>query len=96
MFRDILGFRVAVKNDEAYCTMSMTAFGESTDSGAFFKGKPFVGELECAFLMRSYRPENGKWQTADSIGYSDGWNQLAYCNNGVTSCEKSSKRSSRT
>ena len=59
MFRDILGFRVDVKNDEAYCIMSMTAFGESTDSEVFFTGKPFVGDLGYAFLMRSYRPENG-------------------------------------
>ena len=85
MLNDMLGNTVAVKNDEAYCTTSMTAFGESTDSGAFFTGKPFVGELGYAFLMRSYRPENGKWQTADPMGYPDGWNQLAYCNNGVTS-----------
>ena len=85
MLNDRLGNTVAVKNDEAYCTTSMTAFGESTDSGAFFTGKPFVGELGYAFLMRSYRPENGKWQSTDPLGYPDGWNQLAYCNNGVTS-----------
>ena len=85
MLNDMLGNTVAVKNDEAYCTTSMTAFGESTDSGAFFTGKPFVGELGYAFLMRSYRPENGKWQTADPLGYPDGWNQLAYCNNQATS-----------
>jgi uncharacterized protein RhaS with RHS repeats len=28
----------------------------------------------------------GKWQTSDPLGYPDGWNNLAYCNNGVTSC----------
>jgi hypothetical protein len=27
----------------------------------------------------------GKWQTADPLGYPDGWNNLAYVNNGVTS-----------
>ena len=86
MFNDRLGSTVAVKGDESYSMTSMTAFGESGDSGAFFTGKPFIGELGYAFLMRSYRPENGKWQTADPMGYPDGWNALAYCNNGVTSC----------
>ena len=30
-----------------------------------------------------YTDQDGlaKWQTADSMGYPDGWNQLAYCNN---------------
>ena len=35
--------------------------------------------------MRNYRAGLAKWQTADHMGYPDGWNQLAYCNNGVTS-----------
>lgn len=35
--------------------------------------------------MRNYRAGLGKWQTADPLGYPDGWNALAYCNNGVTS-----------
>ncbi len=34
--------------------------------------------------MRNYRAGLAKWQTADPMGYPDGWNQLAYCNNGVT------------
>ena len=85
MFNDRLGSTVAVKGDESYSMTSMSAFGESSDSGAFFTGKPFIGELGYAFLMRSYRPENGKWQTADPMGYPDGWNQLAYCNNHATS-----------
>ena len=85
LFNDMLGSTVAVKGDEGYSTMSMTAFGESSDSGAFFTGKPFIGELGYAFLMRSYRPENGKWQTADPMGYPDGWNNLTYCNNHATS-----------
>ena len=34
--------------------------------------------------MRNYRSELGKWLTADPMGYPDGWNQLAYCGNGVT------------
>lgn len=34
--------------------------------------------------MRNCRAGLAKWQTADPMGYPDGWNQLAYCNNGVT------------
>ena len=85
MLNDMLGSTVAVKGDEGLGMTSMTAFGESGDPNAFFTGKPFIGEIGYAFLMRSYRPENGKWQTADPMGYPDGWNNLAYCNNGVTS-----------
>jgi hypothetical protein len=33
--------------------------------------------------MRNYRAGLAKWQTADPMGYPDGWNQLAYCNNSV-------------
>ena len=84
LFNDMLGSTVAVKGDEGYSTMSMTAFGDNGNPDAFFTGKPFVGELGYAFLMRNYRPEHGKWQTADPIGYPDGWNNLAYCNNEVT------------
>ncbi|MDR0933089.1 MAG: hypothetical protein LBM70_08755, partial [Victivallales bacterium] len=40
-----------------------------------------IGELGYAFLFRNYRPEQGKWQTADPLGYPDGWNNLAYVNN---------------
>ncbi|MDR0933451.1 MAG: hypothetical protein LBM70_10610, partial [Victivallales bacterium] len=43
-----------------------------------------IGELGYAFLFRNYRPEQGKWQTADPLGYPDGWNNLAYVNNGVS------------
>ena len=62
----------------------MTAFGESDNVDAFFTGKPLVGELGYAFLFRNYRPEQGKWQTADPLGYPDGWNNFAYVNNAVT------------
>ena len=51
---------------------------------ALFTGKPHVDGLGYAFLFRNYRPGLGKWQTADPLGYPDGWNQLAYCGNGVT------------
>ncbi len=49
----------------------------------FFTGKPLVGELGYAFLMRNYRSDTGKWQTSDPLGYPDGWNNYAYCNNNV-------------
>jgi uncharacterized protein RhaS with RHS repeats len=42
--------------------------------------------LGYAFLFRNYRPELGKWQTSDPLGYPDGWNNFAYCNNWVISC----------
>lgn len=49
--------------------------------GAFFTGKPHVDGLGYAFLLRNYRPDHGKWLTADPLGYPDGWNNLAYCGN---------------
>ena len=75
-----------------YTAAALTAFGEplpgqgvgAPSSGAFFTGKPSVPGLGYAFLLRSYRPDLAKWQTADPFGYPDGWNQLAYCNNEVT------------
>ena len=50
----------------------------------FFTGKPMVEGLGHAFWMRNYRAGLAKWQTADPLGYPEGWNQLTYCNNGVT------------
>ncbi len=38
---------------------------------------------EACTVDYNYRADLGKWQTADPLGYPDGWNQLAYCNNGV-------------
>ncbi len=75
-----------------YTAAALTAFGEPLPgqgagvpaSGAFFTGKPSVPGLGYAFLLRSYRPDLAKWQTADPFGYPDGWNRLAHCNNGVT------------
>ncbi len=65
----------------------MTLFGETPDGQAqgFFTGKPHVDEFGYAFLFRNYRPDKAKWQTADPLGYPDGWNALAYVNNGVSS-----------
>ena len=84
MFNDMLGTTLGIKGND-FTRTNLTAFGENLDAGdkAFFTGKPLVGELGYAFLFRNYRPEQGKWQTADPLGYPDGWNNFAYVNNGV-------------
>jgi hypothetical protein len=51
-----------------------------------YTGKPYIGELGYAFLFRNYRSDYGKWQTTDPLGYPDGWNNLAYCNNMFSFC----------
>ena len=85
-FNDALGTTVGAKKDGKYSAAVLTAFGEGTDADkAFFTGKPMVEGLGHAFLMRNYRAGLAKWQTADPMGYPDGWNALAYCENGVTS-----------
>ena len=81
LFNDMLGNTLGVKDQDSYHPIKMTAFGESENVDAFFTGKPLVGELGYAFLFRNYRPEQGKWQTADPLGYPDGWNNFAYVNN---------------
>ena len=80
MFNDMLGSTLNIGGK----AVNMTAFGESTDPNAMYTGKPYIGELGYAFLFRNYRSDYGKWQTSDPLGYPDGWNNLAYCNNGVT------------
>ena len=96
-FNDALGTTVGAKKDGKYSAAALTAFGERLDNAdgtspairslgeGWFTGKPYVEGLGHAFLMRNYRAGLAKWQTADPMGYPDGWNQLAYCNNGVTS-----------
>ena len=49
------------------------------------RATPKVEGLGYAFLFRNYRPELAKWQSSDPLGYPDGWNNLAYVNNHVTS-----------
>lgn len=83
-FNDILGTTLGVKTKKGarrYRASTLTAFGAG--DAAFFTGKPQVLGLGRAFLFRNYRPDLGKWQTADPLGYPDGWNQLAYCRNEV-------------
>jgi RHS repeat-associated protein len=86
LFNDQLGSTLGAKGADGFKPVARTAFGETEGSGAdeFFTGKPNVADLGYAFLLRNYRPEHGKWQTADPLGYPDGWNNLAYVNNGVT------------
>ena len=96
-FNDALGTTVGSKSNGKYSAAALTAFGERLDNvgstspairslgEGWFTGKPYVEGLGHAFLMRNYRAGLAKWQTADPMGYPDGWNQLAYCNNGVTS-----------
>ena len=77
MFNDMLGSTLNIGGK----AISMTSFGESADTNIMYTGKPYIGELGYAFLFRNYRSEYGKWQTADPLGYPDGWNNFAYCNN---------------
>ena len=84
LFNDMLGSTLGSHSDEGYTPVRMTAFGETEDESAMFTGKPYIGELGYAFLFRNYRPEQGKWQTTDPLGYPDGWNNFAYCNNQST------------
>jgi RHS repeat-associated protein len=92
-FNDALGTTVGAKKDGKYSAAALTAFGEDltvhsptpTQNSNFFTGKPFVEGLGHAFLMRNYRAGLAKWQTADPMGYPDGWNQFMYCRNIVSS-----------
>ena len=81
---------VGAKSGKTYSAATLSAFGEDLNHhsstshfNSFFTGKPHVAGLGHAFLMRNYRAGLGKWQTADPLGYPDGWNQLAYCGNKV-------------
>ena len=95
-FNDILGTTVGAKTKgRKYTPAALTAFGETIENGivrstptpstytSFYTGKPHVAGLGHAFLFRNYRAGLAKWQTADPIGYPDGWNKLAYCGNEV-------------
>ena len=89
-FNDMLGTTVGAKKDGKYSAAALTAFGERLDNvdstspairslgEGWFTGKPYVEGLGHVFLMRNYRAGLAKWQTADPMGYPDGWNQLAY------------------
>ena len=91
-FNDMLGTTVgSTTKGRKYSAAALTAFGERLDNAdttspairslgeGWFTGKPYVEGLGHAFLFRNYRASLAKWQTADPLGYPDGWNQLAYC-----------------
>ena len=75
---DMLGTTVGAKKGRRYSAAALTAFGENGSRHTFFTGKPQVDGLGHAFLFRNYRAGLAKWQTADPLGYPDGWNAMAY------------------
>ena len=90
LFDDMLGNTLGVKDGEKFSAIDRDAFGELKPGEKpnlavnFFTGKPEIDGLGYNFLFRNYRADLGKWQTTDPLGYPDGWNNLAYVNNGVT------------
>ncbi len=85
IFTDILGTSMGKVSGNGYSAIDKTSFGADTsDKLSFFTGKPYVDGLGYAFLFRNYRADMGKWQISDIIGYPDGWNNFAYCNNDIT------------
>ena len=85
MLNDILGSTIGIRDGEKMTPVAMTAFGETQDPNALFTGKPHVQDLGYTFRFRNYRADQGKWQSADLLGYPNGWNPLAYCHNKITS-----------
>ena len=87
IFTDMLGTSIGKVSGNGYSAIDKTSFGADTsDKSSFFTGKPYVEGLGYAFLFRNYRADMGKWLTQDLIGYPDGWNNFAYCNNSILSC----------
>lgn len=82
--RTAFGEQLSNSSTPALSNFSNDLSGEALAKSDFFTGKPQVEGLGYSFLFRNYKPEIGKWQTSDPIGYPDGWNNFAYCNNGVT------------
>ena len=86
----MLGSSLGAVENGAFSEVRKTSFGEqlsnsstselSNFSSDFFTGKPNIEGLGYSFLFRNYKPETGKWMSADPIGYPNGWNNLAYCN----------------
>lgn len=85
IFTDMLGTSLGKVDKNGYSVIDKTSFGADTfDMSSSFTGKPYVENLGYAFLFRNYRADMGKWQISDIIGYPDGWNNFAYCNNDIT------------
>ena len=86
IFTNLLGTSLGFVKDEKYLGITKTSFGaESSDKSSFFTGKPYIENLGYAFLFRNYRADMGKWGMVDPVGYPNGWNNLAYCNNRILS-----------
>jgi len=96
LFEDMLGNTLGSVEKGKFESIERTAFGEQLSHSStselsnvpsdFFTGKPQIEGLGYTFMFRNYRADQGKWQTSDPMGYPDGWNNLAYVNNGVNSC----------
>ena len=85
IFTDMLGTSIGKVDKNGYSAIDKTSFGaDSSDKSSFFTGKPYVEGLGYAFLFKNYRADIGKWLTQDLIGFPDGWNNFAYCNNMIT------------
>ena len=86
IFTDMLGTSLGSTVEDQYNNITKTSFGaDTTDTSAFFTGKPYINELGYAFLFRNYRADTGKWLSQDLIGYPDGWNSLKYSKNQIIS-----------
>ena len=80
----MLGTSLGKVDKNGYSAIDKTSFGADTsDKSSFFTGKPYVEDLGYAFFLRNYRADMGKWGIVDPIGYPNGWNNLAYCNNRI-------------
>ena len=91
LFNDILGTSQGSTDGKDFAAIKRDSFGEVLDNNVdtdydYFTGKPNVEGLGYAFLFRSYNAGLGKWATSDPLGYPDGWNNFAYCNNRTTDC----------
>ena len=84
IFTDMLGTSIGKVKENRYSAIDKTSFGaDSSDNSSFFTGKPYIENLGYAFLFRNYRADMGKWLSQNLIGYPDGWNNFAYCNNQI-------------
>ena len=83
MFNDMLGSTLGISNGKNFSRTVMTSFGAYGDESSFYTGKPKVDGLGYTFNYRNYRADQGKWQTADPLGYLDGFNNYSYVNNNI-------------
>ena len=85
MFNDNLATTLGTFDGDSFTASEVTAFGRAKNP-AFYTGKPHISGLGYNFLHRNYRADLNKWQTADPIGYPDGYNNYAYVNNRFINC----------